>query len=82
MLRARNRVTLNPATTGVDLTVTHGLGTTADMWWIVPCSTRAQGRTYVPAAAALTANTITVCNSVQTNATVDVFTLVFQGRLY
>lgn len=81
MLRARNRVTLNPANTGTVLTVTHGLGTTVDAWWFVACSDRGQGRTYL-FADPNAANTIRVCNSYQTNVTVDVFTLVYQGRLY
>jgi hypothetical protein len=82
MLRTRVQRTHNPATTGVALTVTHGLGVTLDMWWIVPISGRGQGRTYRPAAILPGPQTITLTNSRETNVTVDVFCLVFQGRLY
>ncbi len=82
MLRTRLRRTLNPVATGTVLTVTHGLGSTLDMWWIVPCSGRGLGRTYVPAATLPTATHIRVVNSVGTTVTVDIFCLVFQGRLY
>jgi len=80
MLRARNRVTCNPATTGVSLTVTHGLGTTVDACWLVACSDRGLGRTYLVNRTG--ANTVRVCNSVGTTVTVDVFSWVYQGRLY
>lgn len=82
MLRARIQRTLNPANTGTQLTVTHGLGVTIDAWWVVPISNRARQRTSRTAAVAPTAQTITVVNWAQTNATVDIFCLAYQGRLY
>jgi len=79
MLRSRNRV--RTASTGVSLTVTHGLGVVPDLYLITPLSARNLGCTYVRAASVLT-NTIDICNSVQTTVTVDVFCWAYQGRLY
>ena len=77
----RTRVRRTTASTGVALTVTHGLGVTLDAWNIVACSARAAGRTYVfPALVGI--NTITIVNSLQTTCTIDVFAWAYQGRLY
>jgi hypothetical protein len=80
MLRTRVRRAIGP--TGVAVQITHGLGTTLDMWWWVACSARGRGATYRPVATFPTATVITLVNSIQTNVTLDVFCLVFQGRLY
>jgi len=79
MLRARTRRAT--ASTGVTLTVTHGLGAVPDFWSIAAVSGRNVGRAYVVPATVLT-NTIDVVNSVQTTVTLDVFTINYQGRLY
>jgi len=81
MLRSTNRVLLNPATTGVTLTVTHALGTVPDVVFFTPLSNIGQGRTYAPLAGR-TADTLTVINSLETNVTVDVYSWAYQGRLY
>lgn len=79
MLRARTRATT--ASTGVNLSVSHGLGTVPDLWSIAPMSARDLGRTIV-VAGAVGANRICINNPRQTTVTVDVFTWVWQGRLY
>jgi len=78
----RTRVRRTTASTGVALTITHGLGTTLDIWWWVPCSARARGGTYRPAAQVPGPQTITLVNNRQTTVTLDVFCIVYQGRLY
>lgn len=77
----RTRVRRTTASTGVTLTVTHGLGAVPDIWWIEPVSDRSQGRAYVVAATVLT-NLINVVCSIQTTCTLDVFVQNYQGRLY
>jgi hypothetical protein len=77
----RTRVQRRTDSTGVILTVTHGLGTTLDAWNLVDVSARGRGRTY-HVNGAVTANTINIANSLNTNVTVDVFCWVYQGRLY
>ena len=67
--------------TGVTLAVTHGLGAVPDIWAIEPVSDVSQGRTYVVPATVLT-NTINIVNSIVSTATVDVFVINYQGRLY
>ena len=67
--------------TGVALTVTHGLGTTLDFWAITPRNLRGHtpGR---PVANYPTANVIFVCDWMQTTVTMDVLCVAYQGRLY
>jgi hypothetical protein len=77
----RTRVQRTTASTGVQLTVTHGLGAVPDLWSIEPVSDRGVGRTYVAPGTALT-NTIAIRNSISTTVTVDVFVINYQGRLY
>ena len=79
MLRARTRRAT--ASTGVTLTVTHGLGAVPDFWSIAAVSGVGLGRTYVVPATPLT-NTIDIVNSVESTVTLDVFTINYQGRLY
>jgi len=77
----RTRVQTRTGSTGVILSVSHGLGTTLEAWNIVELSARGLGRTYhVPGTAA--ANRICVRNSIQTTVTVEVFCFAYQGRLY
>lgn len=77
----RTRVRRTTASTGVALTVTHGLGAVPDMWITEPLSARAAGRQYVVPATVLT-NTINIVCSIQTTCTIDVFCINWQGRLY
>jgi len=77
----RTRVRRTTGSTGVSLTVTHGLGQVPDAWWFVHGSNRGVGFTYMPFGTALT-NTIDVCNSNQTTVTLDVFCIFYNGRLY
>jgi len=79
MLRARNTVTTG--STGVTLTVTHGLGTTLDFWAITPRNTnaRAPGR---PAGNYPNGTYIWVCDFYGSTATLDVVSVAYQGRLY
>ena len=79
MLRRRLRRTT--ASTGVALTVTHGLGVIPSIYFYTPLSDRGVGRTYLPPANILT-NTLVVVNSVQTTVTLDIFVLSFKGELY
>lgn len=74
-------VTRTTGSTGVTLTVTHGLGTTLDFWAIAPRNLRAYapGR---PAANYPTANVIFVTDWMQTTVTMDVLCVAYQGRLY
>ena len=82
MLRAVNRVR-TPTVTGTSLTVTHALGAVPDFWAITALSARSQNRTYVVGGpATVLTNLITICNSLQSNCTCDVFTVNYQGRLY
>jgi hypothetical protein len=79
MLRIRVRRTTG--STGVDLTVTHGLGTTLDWWAFVPVSGRAIAPNR-PAAIMPGANVITLEDSLATTVTLDVMCIAYQGRLY
>ena len=69
------------ASTGVTLTVTHGMRCTPNFWNIHPVSDRSLGRTRVVPGTALT-NLINIVNSAQTTCTVDVFVFAFRGELY
>lgn len=77
MLRARVR--RSTGTTGLRLSVTHGLGTTADALWWVGRNPRTPGTYLVQNTGA---NTIHLVNSLNSSATLDVFAWVWQGRLY
>jgi len=77
MLRARIRRATG--TTGLRMSVTHGLGTTADAVWWVGRNRRTPG-TYLVASA--NPNIVHVVNSLNSTATLDVFVWVWQGRLY
>jgi len=79
MLRARTQRTTG--STGVTLTVTHGMGAVPDYWNVEPVSDRSQGRAYIVPATYLT-NTIDVVCSIESTCTLDVFTVTYQGRLY
>ena len=78
MLRARTRRTT--ASSSVDLTVTHGLGAVPDYWGIEPVSDVSQGLAYVVPGTVLT-NIINVTVPISI-ATLDIFTINYQGRLY
>jgi len=75
------RIQRRTLSTGVTLTVTHGLRMAPELWWIEPVSDRALGRTRVVPGTALT-NTINIVNSIQTTATVDLFVMLLKGTLY
>jgi hypothetical protein len=77
----RTRVQRTTASTGVALTVTHGLGGTLDFWALVPVSTRGIGL-YRPAATLPTNNVIYVADGLATTVTLDVMCIAYQGRLY
>jgi hypothetical protein len=77
----RTRVRRTTASTGVTLTVTHGLGAVPDIWTLEPVSARSLNRTRVVPATVLT-NLINIVNSIQTTCTMDVFVWNYQGRLY
>ena len=77
----RTRVRRTTGSTGVTLTVTHGLGAVPDMWFIEPCSDRSLGRAYAVPGQVLT-NTIDVVCSIESTCTLDVFVQNYQGRLY
>lgn len=78
MLRARTRRTT--ASSSVTLSVTHGLGAVPDLWLIEPCSDVSQGLAYVlPGTVATNDLHVTVPISI---ATLDIFTINYQGRLY
>jgi len=78
MLRARTRRTTGSSS--VTLSVTHGLGAVPDLWLIEPVSDVSQGLAYVlPGTVATNVLHLTVPISV---ATLDVFTINYQGRLY
>jgi len=80
MLRARVQTRTN--STGVVLSVPHTLGGLPDAWWFVHRSNRGVGSTYIPAANTVSTTHIYVVNSLQSNCTLDVFTLRYVGRLY
>jgi hypothetical protein len=77
----RTRVRRTTASTGVALTVTHGLGAVPDIWIVEPLSARPLGRQYIVPGTVLT-NTINVVCSINTTCTLDVFVISYQGRLY
>jgi len=79
MLRSHNAVCTG--STGVTLTVTHGLAQVPDMFWAVHRNGRGVGAGYFPAANVLT-NTIDYINSLQSTVSVDIFCWFFDGRLY
>ena len=80
MLRTRVQRATN-ANTATATTVTHALGAVPDLWHIEAINDRAQGRTYVVPGTVLT-NIINIINGLVSNATVDVFCINYQGRLY
>jgi len=77
----RRRIRRTTASTGVTLTVTHGLRCVPEFWNLEPVSDRSLGHTYVQVNTVLT-NTITIVNSAQTTCTMDVFVMTFKGALY
>jgi len=80
MLRAR--VQRSTGSTGVALTVTHGLGAIPELWWWTNVSNRGLGTTYRPAAVMPTTNHIFLVNSTQTSVTLDVFCIAQGGMVY
>jgi hypothetical protein len=86
MLHVRRRV--STANVNVDLSVSHGLGASADVIIISPIApgaigggaNGACGRTYL--LPAWGAARCCVHNSIQSQLTMDVFAWLFQGRLY
>jgi len=83
MLRAV--VQRTTGSTGVELTVTHGLAQVPDAWNVVHNSDTGKATatygTRMPLASVLT-NTVGVINSIQTNCTVTVTCIFYNGRLY
>jgi len=79
MLRARNLVCTG--STGVNLTVTHGLGQIPDAWWFVNNIARGAGTVHLIVGSVLT-NILTIASSLQSTVSVNVFTIFYNGRLY
>ena len=77
----RTVVTRMNITTGLTLTVTHGLGVTLDFWAITPRNLRSRwpGR---PVANYPTANVIFVTDFGNSRVTMNVLCVAYQGRLY
>ena len=82
MLRTRLRRSLNNATTGVRLTVTHGLGAVPEAWWWVNRNNRGLGSTYLRAVDVPNATHMWLINSLGTHVTIDIFAIAYQARLY
>jgi len=78
MLRARTF--RSTGTTGTRLTVTHALGAVPDAWFVAERNDHSYG-CFFPNANILT-NTIDIINSLNSDASVDVVTINYQGRLY
>ena len=79
MLRARTRRTTD--STGVNLSVTHGLGAVPDFWAVEDVGPRGVGQTFFVPGTILT-NVLNINNALESTCTVDVFTINYQGRLY
>jgi len=77
----RTRVRRCTASTGVTLTVTHGLGVVPDFWAIQQLNLRGLGCTYVLPGSIGTTR-MHIRNALQTTVSVDVFVIGYQGRLY
>ena len=77
----RTRLRRSTGTTGLTMTVTHGLGVVPDFWAIQPLNLRGQGRTYVLPGTIAT-NIMHIRNAIQSTVSVDVFVIGYQGRLY
>ena len=77
----RIRVQRCTGSTGVTLTVTHGLGVTLDFWALAPRNTnaRAAGR---PVGNYPNATHIWVADFLGSTNTLDVLCIAYQGRLY
>jgi hypothetical protein len=80
MLRAHLTRTTG-ANTNVTLTVTHALGAVPDFWHLESRSDRGMGRHYVMPGTILT-NTIGVRNGLVSLASMDIWVINYQGRLY
>lgn len=78
----RTRVQRRTASTGVALTVTHGLAGTLDFWALMPVSNRAIAPFMALATGAPTNNVIYVGDGLATTVTLDVICIAYQGRLY
>jgi len=80
MLRAS--VFRSTGSTGVTLSVTHALGAVPDAYWVSARNNHSWGTYFISVATAMLTNTLHVCNSINSDASIDVFVLNYQGRLY
>jgi len=77
----RTTVQRTTASTGVELTVTHGLAQVPDYFFAVNVSARGVRDPHFPPASVLT-NTVGVVNALQTTVTLNVSCVFWNGRLY
>lgn len=80
MLRA-HLIRTTGANTNVSLTVTHALGAVPDFWHLESRADRGMGQHYVMPGTVLT-NTIDVRNGLVSLASMDIWVVNYQGRLY
>jgi hypothetical protein len=76
----RTRVQTRTLITGVQLSVSHGLGTTLDAWNLVCLSNRGRGTLCTIGNPG--PNRFTVISSLRSCVTFEMFAFVYQGRLY
>jgi len=80
----RTTIRRHTGTVGGSVSITHGFGITADFWAIQKFGAigaiRQGNATRVTNSTG--ANAVRAINTLQTNCTVDVVMLVYQGRLY
>lgn len=79
MLRAH--VTRTLGSSNVNFTVTHGLGAVPDFWHLEPRSDVGLGASYVMPGSVLT-NAMTVRSPLASTASLDIWVINYQGRLY
>jgi len=77
----RTRIRACTGSTGVVLTILHGLAGTIDAWNIVELNVRGRSWTHSPPNTQ-TNQRICIANDIQTTVSVDVFCWAWQGRLY
>lgn len=76
----RTRIQTRTLNTGVQLSVSHGLGTTIDAWNLVPLSSRGRGTLCTIGNPG--PNRLTVISSLRSCVTFEMFAFAYQGRLY
>lgn len=80
MLRAHLTRTTG-ANTNVSITVTHALGAVPDFWHLESRADRGMGQNYVMPGTVAT-NTIQCRNALVSLASMDIWVINYQGRLY